>query len=247
MTDRSLHINKLRDTFTNKSKITIQDLIDFYKQFEEETKRSTIDWRIYKLTQRGVLQRISRGNYSLSKSKVKTFVPEIDKSLKHLFNTVNKQFPYIKASLWTTKWINEFMLHQPGKFHTLLEVDREVMESVFYDLKDKRKNVFLDPSKEIIDKYVTNIKDPIIIVPLITEAPTQRVNEVHTITIEKMLVDIFCDPDLFAAYQGTEMIRIYETALEKYHINEPKMLRYANRRSKKPEIQKIISKAKNNI
>ena len=44
-----------------------------------------------------------------------------------------------------------------------------------------------------------------------------------TITIEKLLVDIFSDEVLFAAQQGGEMERIFREAFEKYTINENKM------------------------
>src|SRR5690606_16274070 len=124
---------------------------------EDEVKRSTIDWRIYELHQQGILHRISRGMYSLSKTNI--FVPDVSRSLKNLFGSVRNQFPYVNSCLWTTKWINEFMLHQPGKFYTILEVEKEVMESVFYALKEQGKEVFLDPSEEIISKYVMDSKE----------------------------------------------------------------------------------------
>lgn len=100
--------------------------------------------------------------------------------------------------------------------------------------------MFLDPSQEIMDKYVVNASEPIIITRLTTEAPTQKVNKVVTQTIEKLLVDIYCDPILFAAQQGAELKRIYQTAFDKYNVNNTKMLRYASRRNKREEIKDYI-------
>lgn len=244
--NKSLHINKLKEEFSDQQKISIQDLINFYKQFEEQIKRSTVDWRIYKLNQEGILHRISRGIYSLSpkEKKVKEYIPEINRSLKNISSILQKKFPYIDICLWSTKWLNEFMLHQPGRFHTVLEVEKDAMESVFYELSAQRKDVFLDPSKEIMNNYVINSKDPIIITRLITEAPTNKVKNVVTTTLEKMLVDIYSEPELYATYQGAEMKRIYQTSFEKYQIIESKMLRYASRRTKKGEIQKLINTVK---
>jgi hypothetical protein len=136
------------------------------------------------------------------------------------------------------------MLHQPGRFYTILEVEKDAMESVFYELSTNRKEVFLDPSEEVINKYVISAKEPIIITRLITEAPTSKTKNVITTTLEKMLVDIICDPALYATYQGAEMKRIYKTAFERYQINESRMLRYASRRTKKKEIQKLIKNIK---
>lgn len=116
------------------------------------------------------------------------------------------------------------------------------MESVFYALKEKGREVFLDPSEEILNKYIMDSNEPIIITRLTTEAPTQKTNDVVTQSIEKLLVDIFCDPVLFAAHQGAELERIYQSAFEKYAVSNTKMLRYASRRNKRDEIENFINK-----
>ena len=132
------------------------------------------------------------------------------------------------------------MLHQPGWFYTILEVEKDVMESVFYALKEQGKDVFLDPSEEILDKYLINSREPIIITRLITEAPTRKIHNVVTPTLEKILVDIFCDQTLFATYQGAELKRIYQAAFEKYKLSRVKMMRYANRRNRKSELEELL-------
>ena len=148
--------------------------------------------------------------------------------------------------IWNTKWINEFMLHQPGRFYTILEIEKDVKESVFYALMELGKEVYLDPTEEVLNKYVVNKKDPIIITSLVTEAPTQEVNGVNTITLEKLLVDIFCNETLFGAHQGAELERIYSSALEKYTVSNTKLLRYASRRNKKEEMKSLIGKKQRN-
>jgi hypothetical protein len=94
-----------------------------------------------------------------------------------------------------------------------------------------------------MNKYVMDSNEPIIITRLTTEAPTQEINKVVTQTIEKLLVDIYCDPVLFSAQQGAELERIYQSAFEKYAVNNTKMLRYASRRNKRDEIENFINKA----
>jgi uncharacterized protein DUF6577 len=120
------------------------------------------------------------------------------------------------------------------------QVEKDVMESVFYALKEKGKDVFLDPSEEILNKYVINTREPIIITRLTTEAPTQKIHNVVTPTLEKMLVDIFCNQTLFASYQGAELKRIFQAAFEKYNMSRAKMMRYSNRRSKKFELEELL-------
>lgn len=241
---QSLHIKELRNTFADNSDISVQDLIQFYQRFEKDIRRSTVDWRIYELNKEGVLHRIARGVYSLSRTN--SYIPEITRSQKLLFNSIKKQFPFVKICIWSTKWLNEFMLHQPGRFYTIIEIERDVMESVFYELKEQGKDVYLDPSEDVLDKYIINKKDPIIITSLTTEAPLQTINNVSTTTLEKMLVDLVCNEILFAAQQGAELERIYITALDKYTISNTKLLRYASRRNRKHEIDRLINQIQRN-
>ena len=191
-----------------------------------------------------MLHRVSRGTYSLSEIDQVEYKPQINRSLKNLFGKVRNQFPYIVTCLWSTKWLSEFMLHQPGRFYTILEVEKDAMEAVFHDLNSQGREVFLNPSVEILNNYVVNAKEPIIIVSLTTEAPTLEIENTVTTSLEKMLVDIYCEPELFSTFQGAEMKRIYQSSFEKYLINNSKMLRYANRRGKKIEIQELINDIK---
>lgn len=133
------------------------------------------------------------------------------------------------------------MLHQPGRFYQLIEVEKDGMESVFYFLKDKNMPVYMDPSPELIRRYIIDEKEPWIIKPLVSESPTQKIEGVTTVTIEKMLVDIFCDPLIFSAQQGSEMDQIFKEAFKKYTISESKMLRYASRRRKKAELDNYLN------
>jgi hypothetical protein len=110
------------------------------------------------------------------------------------------------------------------------------MESIFFFLKDNNYPVFINPSQEVFNNYALSEKDFIIIKPIVSEAPTQTIKNLNTVTLEKMLVDVFCDEIIFAAYQGNEMKTIFTNAYNKYAINENKLLRYANRRGKKKQI-----------
>lgn len=148
----------------------------------------------------------------------------------------------MQSCIWNTSVLNELMVHQPGKFYTLVEVDKEATESVFYFLKDKMKNIFLEPSSDILSLYASSEKEVIIIQSLVSEAPVQKNKGVQTITIEKLLVDIFCDEITFAAQQGGEMKTIFRNAFERYSINENKMIRYADRRGKKEAFNIYLNK-----
>lgn len=100
--------------------------------------------------------------------------------------------------------------------------------------------MFLNPSEEVLSKYVISKKEPIIITSLITEAPLEEINGIKTATLEKVLVDICSNEILFSSQQGAELSRIYEAAFEKYTISETKLLRYARRRNRKEVVEQLI-------
>lgn len=145
---KSIPYDELKEAFLNAENVKVNEIITFYKQFDQEVKRATVDSRIFELVKKGVLHRVGRGLYSFSKSKGKEFIPEINRSLKYLTGKVYNQFPFIDTCILSTKWLNEFMLHQPFRFYTMLEVEKEVMESVFYALKEQGKEVFLIHQKK---------------------------------------------------------------------------------------------------
>ena len=214
--------------------------MEFYRKFEPQVKETTVNWRVYTLVQTGVLSRIGRGKFTLGEGR--NFVPQIFSHIKKMYDKLHKQFPYLQICIWNTSLLNELMLHQPGRFHTLIEVEKGAMEPVFFFLKENKTNVFLDPNSETLSRYASGEKETTIVKSLVSEAPMQNVQGVQTITIEKMLVDIFSDETIFAAHQGGEMQNIFREAYNRYTIHESRMLRYADRRRKKESFDKYLNK-----
>lgn len=169
------------------------------------------------------MTRIGRGKFILGKTKV--YYPDIAPRLKTIYNKLIKKFPYIEICIWNSSILNEFMKHQSGIFYVIIEVEKDVTESVFYFLRELKYPVFIEPTSDILEKYLSIDEEAFIIKPLVSESPTQLVDGITTISIEKLLVDIFCDDIIFSAQQGSEMRTIFNEALSKYTVNQSKMLR----------------------
>jgi hypothetical protein len=195
---------------------------------------------VYTLVQSGVLSRIGKGKFTLGEGRI--YVPQVSAKIKNLYGKLIKHFPYLEICIWNTLLLNEFMNHQPGRFYTLVEVEKEACESVFYFLKENMKNVFLEPDIDMLSRYASMERESLIVKSLVSESPTQVLKEVKTVSIEKILVDVFCDEIIFAAQQGSEMQIIFKNAFAKFTINESKMLRYADRRGKKDAFNKYLNK-----
>lgn len=230
--------DKIQSYFNEQPTISKEMLVQSIVFDFPELKQSTINVYLSRLKKEGVIKNPSRGVYALKEKKV--YSPVIDNNLKQLFKKIKKSYPFAEFCIWNTKWLNEFMRHQPFKFYTILELDKDVTESVFYALKEQGKHVFIDPNAETFNLYINNSEDVIILKHLISEAPLQESEKITVPTLEKLLVDMTIDTKVYAAQQG-EIQSIYVNAFDKYEVNKKKMNRYAYRRNKEIEIENLTN------
>ena len=230
--------NKIPSYFKGHPSLSKTDLVGFILKDFPDLKESTINVYLSKLKKDGVLKNPTRGIYSL-KSKG-DFCPLVDVKLKRLFNKIKKEYPYVDFCVWNTLWLNDLMRHQPFKYYTIIELEKDTTQSVFYKLKDQNKQVFLEPDTETFDLYINNSDDVIIIKQLVSEAPLIETKNIVIPSLEKLLVDMIADTNLYAAQQG-ELDFIYGTAFEKFEVNQNKMKRYAQRRNKENEVEQLTN------
>lgn len=237
---RNFIIEQLKQVFGNQEYFSREALYNFYLQFEPDLKETTFRWRIYNLKEKKLIRPISKTEFTLMYKPF--FKPEIGEAEQKLFALFEKGFKTLKKSVFSTRILNEFMLHQPVRFFTLIEVEKEALESVFYYLKDNgTKNVFLQPEEKELQRYASELEHAIILRPLISKAPLQKVKKISTVTLEKLIVDLFCDRKLFYAYQGNELVFMYNTAYRKYAIDFTKLFGYAQRRNRETELMDFMA------
>jgi hypothetical protein len=225
--------------FENRKSFTTNDVYDFFSQAQPDIKRATANWRIYDLVRRGSLKRVGRGTYVLGKETC--FSPTLTKKQKAIFSQIKKQFPLIAFCCWHTSALKEFYQHVAGYDFLLLEVEREAIDAVFHFIKENNKDTFKEPSRDIMETFVLDGKDAVIVKSLISEAPLQSVDTITVPTIEKILVDLVADSEVFFFLQGNEMRTVFANVLEKYTVNTDRLLRYAKRRNKREELQKMLT------
>jgi hypothetical protein len=241
--NESRRLRKATDTlfkyFENRKSFTTNDVYGFFSQTQPTIKRATVNWRIYNLIQQGLLKRIGRGIYSLGKEN--GFSPILTKKQKSIFSRVKNKFPLITFCCWHTSVLKEFFQHVSMYDFLLVEVERETIDSVFYFIKETNNNTFKEPSRDMMENFVLESKDAIVIKSLTSEAPLQKVDNITVPAIEKIIVDLYADSEIFFFLQGSEMLNIFTNALEKYTVNTDRLLRYAKRRNKGEELKKILA------
>ena len=236
--------NRLIKEFKDRDAFSRKDLFDFFRYFEPDLKDGTFGWRIYDLKNKNIIKSIKRGYYTISyKPKYK---PEISGDLPKLAKVISERFEDVKYCLWDTDWINEFSQHQSGKKLIIIEIEKDFVESLYYELKDSfRFDLYLNPDEKAIDFYISESQNPIIIKKLITRSPiskrTEKRIKFYTPLLEKILVDLFTESKLFYFYQGAELMHIYENALKNYTLNYTKLFSYAKRREKEQDIKQFMT------
>jgi hypothetical protein len=225
--------------FANRKSFTTNDVYGFFSQTQPNIKRATVNWRIYNLVQQGLLKRSGRGIYSLGQEK--SFSPILNKKQKNIFSLVKNKFPLITFCCWHTSVLKEFFQHVFMYDFLLVEVERETIDSIFHFIKETNNNTFKEPSRDMMDNFVLESKDAIVIKSLTSESPLQKVDNITVPAIEKILVDLYADSEIFFFLQGSEMLNIFTNAMEKYTVNTDRLLRYAKRRNKKEKLKKILT------
>jgi hypothetical protein len=231
--------NTIESYFKSNPQLSREELGSLINRDFPELSEGTISVYLSKLKKAGKINNPARGIYSITDKQI--FNPEVTQNLKKLYNKIHKEFPFIEICVWTTKWLSDLMRHQPFKNYTIIEVDKEASEQVFNTVNEFIKNVYINPDEEIFERYISsNTEEVTIIKNLVTESPTVKNNKIGIPALEKLLVDIIIDKELFAAQQG-DLNFIYKTAFNKYDINELKMKRYAARRNRETEVEKLIN------
>ncbi|HEY1055479.1 MAG TPA: DUF6577 family protein [Emticicia sp.] len=232
------YIADLKSQFGKNNFITLDDLRYFFREKEPSLPNATINWRIHDLVSDGVISRSGRGKYQLGAHKI--YQPELPARVLKVSKFLRKQFPLINYCVWDTGLLNEFAQHLSSYHFILVDVERDVAESAYYRLKEEFSGVFLQPSESLLNNVLPDFRLPLVIRNLITESPLGERENLPVITIEKMLVDIYCDSE-FLFLAGGELRAIYQNAYYKYTINDNRLMRYADRKGRKFELQKYIS------
>ena len=225
--------------FKNSAMFSREELYEYYKKYETDLKPQTFAWRLYDLKRKNVVHEIKKGVFKISDKQ--PYKPFLDDNMKQIYSKITNEFFDPRFVIWSTAWLNEFTLHQTFQNFYILESSYEVTESVFYKLKELEvPNVFLRPDKDQIANYVIGADSPVVIINLILKAPIKKINKIFIPALEKILIDLYTEKNIFYMYQGNEIKEIFRNAIKKYILNFTKLFHYARRRGKEIEIKNFI-------
>jgi hypothetical protein len=169
----------------------------------------------------------------------RTFEPFIDERIQAVNAVLVKDFTLLTHCIWSTEWLNTWTIHQSVHTYTIVEVEESACESVFYHLRAKGfKNVFLEPDALLMERYVSDAENPIIIQKLVARSPLMSIKISNGVTVkipklEKILVDVYCDEIVFFAYKGHEQDQIFQRVFKNYTLDMKTFFAYSERRKRK--------------
>jgi len=237
---------QILDYFKDAEYITRSDIKAFLSNRFDRLDSKTIDARVskllFRLKNKGLLFSVKRGVYKIETKKL--FFPVKDTFIQKLDGVFKMQYPEIYYCIWSTQSLHQFMNLQPFSYFYVFETEKDMLDSAFYLFKDTNVNAYLNPDKEMMEKYISESKNAVVIKQITSRSPLIGSLKPKMPMLEKMLVDVFFETDIFYVYQGNEMRNIFENAFRNYHINYSKLLNYAGRRKQKA---KIIQYLKENI
>jgi hypothetical protein len=234
--------NILKNEFEDKDFFSKNELKSFLNNNNLATNDNSLRQLIYKLTKKGVFQSPIRGIYTTKTKPV--FKAKDDNFIIKTRRLFTAKYSEINYCIWTSKWLNDFMIHQPFSHFYIFETEGDMIETAFNLFVDNNINAFLSPDENIIENYISRNENPLIIEKLLVRAPIDKTQNSYYPKPEKILVDIFSDKKKFYFYQGSELLNIFSNFTENYYINYSALYDYAAVRGKK---QEIITFLKNNI
>lgn len=227
-------IGRLQEQFSHKNIISLEDITAFYREKEPSIPKTTVSWRIYSLVQQGELQRVGRGKYSFGETR--HYSPKINYKMKKIGQLIKRKYPFINYCQWELSSVNMFSQHLINFNIHFVDVERDVVESVYYGLKESFSKVM--HIKNLYDN-LSEFADSIIVRPLVTDSPVEKKENTYIASLEKMLVDLCTDRE-FISFQGNEIYHIFQNAFDKYTVNKQTMLRYGGRKNKREEVDRIL-------
>ena len=231
-------IEKLKNLYGEEGIVTKENILEILKLKNPMTTEVSLRKQIMQMSRKGLLQSVKQGVYTLNVKPIYHFEP--NETLIKIRRIFTRKYPGISYCIWSSDSLNNFMVHQPFKKLIIFEVEKELLEPTFHLFSDLNFNAFILPDEKTMEQFVIGKENPIIIKPLINKSPTIKVKNCNVPTIEKILVDTYCDKEIFSFYQGSELQNIFNFSDKSVAINYSKLLSYAHGRSRRAEITNFL-------
>ncbi len=228
-----------------KKEFTVGELRTFLASTAPSIPNPTILWRLHDMAARGSLRRTSRGRYALSTKERFSFMPSEELRAKAF--ALIQAFPYAAACFWDIDLLNSFSRHQFSVSFDIVEIEKVAVVPAQEYLENYTSPCVVESALKNISFNSFNQNRLTVVKPLVGESPLEHNGGIPTPSVEKIIVDLYCGGPAFSFLQGREGMIVIDALMNRYAINASRLLRYASRRGKEEEINKILLKFMANV
>lgn len=182
---------------------------------------ATLNRYMTELTAGGFVFDAGRGWYSsLSAPFVLDVAP-----VQELISLLEKRFPLLDFSCWSTHQISSYGHHLLATFVTFVHTERDAMESVHEFLLDAGYDSHVNPRGAAAKKFT--VRDRTVVVrPKVTTQPSEQ----HIVSIEGLLVDLFVESRNLSLMDDAEFFNLFKNLTCQARISMGLLMEYAGKR-----------------
>jgi len=234
-TINNLSINTLKENFSDRNQFDLKEILDFYRLKDPLVKKTTVQWRVTRLLELGIIQRIGRGKYRAG--NYRKFEPYSTNQIKKAHNHLIRKFPDSHYCFWSTEWLKTYLTELDVQI-IFVEGTGNGSVNFYFHLWEKRYcSVYYGLPDRVSKMFYKNI---IIVKKMISGSPLIESDGVFYPHLEKIIVDLYCDWSSIYPYDNPTFQQLLKKLYKDFSINESKLLRYADRRKKKESFIKIL-------
>jgi hypothetical protein len=212
----------------------INDLKRYFTEKGIKFRKNSLKQQLYLLKKEEFIYSAGRGWYSNIQKEFELNIEPTEKIIKLLID----KFPLLEFSCWSTEQLKGFFHHLPTQFVIFIYTDKDFLQSVKDFLMENDYDVYLNPHKIEVEKFVDLKTKTIILRPSVSS----RVSKEKNLTkIEKILVDLFMEMKKISLIDKDEYIKIVSNIILNYRINMAELLDYAHNRKIEDQILNTIN------
>lgn len=228
------------DLLMNTAEFSKQDYYELLRNNGYVKKYTSYLVNFQKLINDGKVHRIGRNKYCAEKKEYRIYSHLYSDEAVKIADCIKSNHPFADFVIFETVQLNEFLNHQIVKNTIFVYVDIDVADFVYETLNTEfSEMVMLSPKPKEFHQYRS--ENTVVISRLISESP-KNTDIPWQISLEKMLVDVIADRLVRETFSESEYSNIFDTAFERYIIDESKLIRYAGRRNAVSKIRNYIDK-----
>lgn len=197
---------------------------------------------LHQLLSESRIERVGRSRYQAASGELPRDVFRCDPGATEqmLYSILSEAFPGMSLCIWNAASVFYYLtdLVIPPKI-VFIECERKRVDAVWRLLIGKMGGEvqFGRPPREVMQAAAG--RESLVVVPSISDAPLDRELCPTSPRLEKILVDLLCDPR-FSFLDDRLMRNIWRNACSDYIVNRDTLLRYASRRNKVRQAQDIL-------